>query len=98
MIAAWIIAVAPGTVQTIMSFFVKGGLILCPLLACSSISVTMMILHGVALRQKNVMPRVIQGEIERLMPGESPERLARLVHHHPSTLTRIARVALHHFR
>ena len=75
MIAAWIIAEAPGTVQTIMSFFVKGGLFMWPLLACSIISVTTMILRGVALREKNVMPLVIQGEIERLVPGESPERL-----------------------
>src|SRR5438045_7919301 len=98
MIAAWIIAEAPGTVQTIMSFFVKGGLFMWPLLACSIISVTTMILRGVALREKNVMPLVIQGEIERLVPGESPERLSRLVHHDPSSLARIARVALQHLR
>src|SRR5436305_4550557 len=98
MIAAWIIAEAPGTVQTIMSFFVKGGLFMWPLLACSIISVTTMILRGVALREKNVMPLVIQGEIERLAPGESPERLSRLVHHDPSSLARITRVALLHLR
>jgi len=98
MIATWIIAEAPGTVQTIMSFFVKGGLFMWPLLACSIISVTTMILRGVALREKNVMPLVIQGEIERLEPGGSPERLSRLVHHDPSSLARIARVALQHLR
>jgi len=98
MIAAWIIAEAPGTVQTIMSFFVKGGLFMWPLLACSIISVTTMILRGVALREKNVMPLVIQGEIERLEPGGSPERLSRIVHHDPSSLARIARVALQHLR
>ena len=98
MIATWIIAEAPGTVQTIMSFFVKGGLFMWPLLACSIISVTTMILRGVALREKNVMPPVIQDEIERLVPGESPERLSRLVHHDPSSLARIARVALQHLR
>src|SRR5213595_2092217 len=98
MIAAWIIAEAPGTVQTIMSFFVKGGLFMWPLLACSIISVTTMILRGVALREKNVMPLVIQDEIERLVPGGSPERLSRIVHHDPSSLARIARVALQHLR
>src|SRR5437016_9305608 len=98
MIATWIIAEAPGTVQTIMSFFVKGGLFMWPLLACSIISVTTMILRGVALREKNVMPLVIQGEIERLVPGASPERLSRLVHHDSSSLARIARVALQHLR
>src|SRR5437867_9423873 len=38
------------------------------------------------------------GRIERLVPGESPERLSRLVHHDPSSLARIARVALQHLR
>jgi biopolymer transport protein ExbB len=98
MIATWIIAEAPGTVQTIMSFFVKGGLFMWPLLACSIVSVTTMILRGMALRERNVMPLVIQDEIERLVPGESPERLSRLVHHDPSSLARIARVALQHLR
>src|SRR6266568_5111865 len=86
MIASWIIAEAPGTVQTIMSFFVKGGLFMWPLLACSIVSVTTIILRGIALREKNVMPLLIQSEIERL------------VHHDPSSLARIARVALQHLR
>src|SRR6267378_3363573 len=98
MIATWIIAEAPGTVQTIMSFFVKGGLFMWPLLVCSIVSVTTIILRGIALREKNVMPLEIQNEIERLAPGESPERLARIVHHDPSSLARIVRVALQHLR
>jgi len=98
MIATWIIAEAPGTVQTIMSFFVKGGLFMWPLLVCSIVSVTTIILRGIALREKNVMPLEIQNEIERLAPGESPERLSRIVHHDPSSLARIVRVALQHLR
>jgi biopolymer transport protein ExbB len=98
MIATWIIAVAPETVQTIMSFFVKGGLFMWPLLVCSIVSVTTIILRGIALREKNVMPLVIQSEIERLVPGESPERLMRIVSHDQSSLARIARVALQHLR
>ncbi len=98
MISTWIIAEAPGTVQTIMSFFVKGGLFMWPLLVCSIVSVTTIILRGIALREKNVMPLEIQNEIERLAPGESPERLSRIVHHDPSSLARIVRVALQHLR
>ena len=98
MIATWIIAEAPGTVQTIMSFFVKGGLFMWPLLACSIVSVTTIILRGIALREKNVMPLVIQSEIERLVPGGSPERLMRIVSYDQSSLARIARVALQHLR
>src|SRR5438105_3080984 len=74
MIAIALIAGAPETVQTIMSFFVRGGLFMWPLLICSIVSVTTMILRGIALREKNVMPLVIQSEIERLMPGGSAER------------------------
>jgi len=98
MIAIVLIAGAPETVQTITSFFVKGGLFMWPLLLCSIVSVTTIILRGIALRENNVMPFVIQSEIERLAPGGSPERLARIVHHDPSSLARIARVALQQLR
>ncbi len=81
MSAVTIIAEAPATVQTIMSFFIKGGLFMWPLLACSIVAVTTIILRGIALREKNVMPLVIQSEIERLAPGASPERLTRTVSH-----------------
>lgn len=84
--------------QTVLGFFTKGGLFMWPLLACSIVSVTTMILRGLALREKNVMPSLIQSEIERLVPGASAERLARIVAHDPSSLARIARVALQHLR
>ena len=96
--AITIIAESPGTVQTIMSFFVKGGLFMWPLLACSIVAVTTIILRGIALREKNVMPLVIQSEIERLAPGATPERLMRIVSHDESSLARITRVALQHLR
>src|ERR1041385_8538805 len=98
MIAIALIAGVSETVQTIMSFFVRGGLFMWPLLICSIVSVTTMILRGIALREKNVMPLVIQSEIERLMPGDSAERLGRIVQHDQSSLARIARVALQHLR
>jgi len=69
-----------------------------PLLACSIVSVTIMILRGLALLRKKVVPPIIEHEIERLAPGESPERLWRIVHHDPSSLARITRVALQHLR
>ena len=98
MSAVTIIAEAPGTVQTIMSFFIKGGLFMWPLLACSVVAVTTIILRGIALREKNVMPLVIQSEIERLAPGASPERLMRVVSQDQTSLARITRVALQHLR
>jgi biopolymer transport protein ExbB len=98
MIIAWIIAATAGIVDVVVGFFSRGGLFMWPLLVCSIVSVTIMILRGLALRRKIVMPAAIESEIERMTPGESPERLSRLVYHDPSSLARITRVALQHLR
>src|SRR5213595_1228281 len=98
MISAWIIAETAGIVDVVLGFFSRGGLFMWPLLICSIVSVTIMILRGLALRRKIVMPSAIESEIERMTPGESPERLSRLVYHDPSSLARITRVALQHLR
>src|SRR6185437_4332705 len=98
MIIAWIIAETAGIVDVVLGFFSRGGLFMWPLLICSIVSVTIMILRGLALRRKIVMPATIESEIERMAPGESPERLSRLVYHDPSSLARITRVALQHLR
>ena len=98
MIVAWIIAETTGIANTVFGFFTRGGLFMWPLLACSIVSVTTMILRGLALRRKNVMPPLIEQEIERLAPGESPELLSRIVHNDSSSLARITRVALQYLR
>ena len=79
-------------------FFTKGGIFMWPLLVCSIVAVTTIILRTIALREKNVLPLVIESEMERLVPGVSPERLARIVQHDSSSLARIVRVALQHLR
>jgi biopolymer transport protein ExbB len=86
------------TLHSITSFFVKGGVFMWPLLVCSIMAVTTIILRTIALREKNVLPLVVESEMERLVPGGSAERLARVVHHDPSSLARIVRVALAHLR
>jgi biopolymer transport protein ExbB len=93
-----ILAQVSDVAQTVVNFFAKGGLFMWPLLICSLFAVTTMILRGFALRRTNVLPLVIESEIERLVPGGSAERLARIVHHDPSSLARIVRVALQHLR
>src|SRR5919109_3538139 len=98
MIAAVIIAQASDTMHTMTGFFIKGGLFMWPLLICSLISLTTIILRAIALRERTVLPPSILNEIERLVPGSAPERLARIVHHDPSALGRITRVALQHLR
>jgi biopolymer transport protein ExbB len=98
MSVALIIAQMPEALQSITGFFTKGGIFMWPLLVCSIVSVTLIILRALALRDKNVLPLVIESEMERLVPGASAERLARIVHHDPSSLARIVRVALQHLR
>jgi biopolymer transport protein ExbB len=86
------------TLRSIISFFTKGGTFMWPLLVCSIVAVMTIILRTIALREKNVIPLVVESELERLVPGGNPERLARVVHHDPSSLARIVRVALAHLR
>jgi biopolymer transport protein ExbB len=84
--------------HSIIEFFAKGGAFMWPLLVCSIVSLTTIILRTLALREKNVLPLTIENEMERFAPGASPERLVRMVHHDPSSLARILRVALAHLR
>ena len=98
MIAPLTLAQMPDMVNSVWTFFSTGGLFMWPLLACSIVAVTVMIMRGMALRRKNVLPLNIESEIERLVPGGSAERLARIVHHDQSALGRIVRAALHHLR
>lgn len=84
--------------ESVLSFLLRGGIFMWPLLICSIVAVTVMILRAVALRRRNVLPLVIESEIERLPPGGSPERLARIVNEDGSSLARIVSVALQHLR
>lgn len=93
-----LLAQLPDTANSVWKFFSTGGLFMWPLLACSIVAVTTIFMRAMALRRKNVLPLVIESEIERLVPGASAERLARIVHSDQSALGRIVRAALHHLR
>ncbi len=93
-----IIAQMPNALQSAWTFFHTGGIFMWPLLACSVVAVTVIILRGLALRRKNVLPLVIESEIERLVPGGSAERLARIVQQDDSSLGKIVRTALQNLR
>jgi biopolymer transport protein ExbB len=84
--------------ETVTGFFAKGGVFMWPLLVCSIVSLTVIILRTLALRAKNVLPLTIESEMERLPPGGNPEHLFRMVQHDSSSLARILRVALAHLR
>lgn len=98
MTADLMLAQLPETAQTVLTFFTSGGIFMWPLLACSMVAVTTIIMRGMALRRKNVLPLVVESEIERLVPGGSAERLARIVQQDESALARIARTALQNLR
>jgi Biopolymer transport proteins len=89
---------AGNPLQDVIGFFQRGGLFMWPLLACSIVAVTTIILRVIALREKKVKPLVIESEIERLLPGGSADRLMRIVEFDDSSLARIVRVALQHLR
>jgi len=86
------------TLQTMLTFFSKGGLFMWPLLACSIVTVTTIVLSILTLREKKVLPLVIESEIERLTPGGSAERLMRIVNDDSSSLASVVRTALQHLR
>ncbi len=85
------------SLQDVTHFFVKGGIFMIPLLACSVIAVAVIILRGLALRRHLVVPEELQKEIERLAPNDTPDavvRLSKLTRNNSSVLARIAQVGL----
>jgi len=84
-----------------LHFFRQGGFFMFTLLICSVVSVAVILLRGIALRQNKVMPDAIAKEIENLQPGDNTDsivKLARLVRGDESPLARIAQVGLQHLQ
>jgi len=86
------------TLHTMLTFLTKGGLFMWPLLVCSIVTVTTIVLAALTIREKKVLPLVIESEIERLTPGGSAERLMRIVNDDSSSLAGVVRTALQHLR
>src|SRR5438270_5805299 len=84
--------------HTMMNFLNKGGLFMWPLLFCSIVTVATIVLAALTLRERKVLPLVIESEIERLVPGGSAERLVRIVNEDDSSLAGVVRTALQHLR
>lgn len=85
--------------QSVVHFFVQGGLFMIPLLLCSVISVAVILIRALALRRSVVMPAAIEREIESIQPGDESNaavRIARLACLDQSALGRITDVALRH--
>jgi biopolymer transport protein ExbB len=77
-------------------FFEQGGIFMVFLLLLSLTAGTVMILRGMVLRRKSVLPPTIVDEIERLQAGSDLTRLEKLVARHPSPLGRVTATVLKH--
>ncbi len=77
-----------------LDFFVKGGVFMALLLACSFIALTVMLLRLFALRRRAVIPPLIEKEINKIRPGDEPEHLRHLIQDDESPLSRIVEVAI----
>ena len=62
------------TFHTMVNFMNKGGTFMWPLLLCSIVTVTTIVLAALTLRERKVLPLVIESEIERLRLALRSER------------------------
>jgi biopolymer transport protein ExbB len=89
---------ALASAASVFEFFSKGGVFMGLLMVCSFVSVTVIVLRGLALRRNLVAPPEIGQEIDRLR-HDDPDgvaRLVRLLRNDPSPLGRIAGTGLRH--
>lgn len=70
-------------------FFIQGGFFMILLLALSIVSITVILLRAVALREKAIIPPALAEEVERIQPGDNLDELGRLIESKPSPLGRI---------
>ncbi len=98
MILPTLLPIAAAPLDTITTFFSKGGWFMIPLAICSLAATTIVILRFIALRRESVLPAVVENEIERFQPGGNADQLARLVGDDPAALSTLTRVALNHLR
>lgn len=79
-----------------LDFFVQGGVFMIPLLACSIVSLMIMIERGIALRRCKVIHPGVAAAIERLPVGGPLDELASLVSKDPSSVSRLVTTVLQH--
>ncbi len=82
--------------QTVFGFFTSGGVFMIPLVICSLISLTFILLRAFALRRQLVLPTAIEEEAERYRPGQPLERIRRTLAEDDSSLARILETAVRH--
>jgi biopolymer transport protein ExbB len=79
-----------------VNFFVQGGFFMLLLVLLSIGAGAVMILRGLALREKEVIPAQVLAEIERLAPGDGLDALQSLAKTHDSALARVVTTLINH--
>jgi len=90
----FLLLAADTPLEVVTNFFVSGGFFMIPLIICSLISVTFILLRAAALRRGLVLPSKVEREIDRFRPGASSDQLHRMVQNDDSSLARIIDTAL----
>jgi biopolymer transport protein ExbB len=86
---------------SVVHFFLQGGIFMIPLLMCSFFGFAVILLRGMALRRKIIIPPHLEKAIDDLQPGDESEaivRLSRLVRGDESPLSRVIQVVLQHLQ
>lgn len=79
-----------------LEFFILGGVFMIPLLACSIVSLMIIIERGVALRRNRVINPQVASAVEALAIGAQPQALSQLVAKDASSISRLVSTALQH--
>lgn len=84
------------TLQSIYSFFEKGGPFMALLLILSVVSLTAILLRAWRLRESRIIPRQLEEAVDALKPGDTLEALQQEMENHPSAMSRILGTLLSH--
>ena len=80
--------------MTLLEFFVKGGPLMWPLLACSIIALAIIIERSFALRQSKIIPRSLMEEVERLTRMGRLDDIEKLLRRSSSPICPVIMVAI----
>lgn len=83
-------------VSSIARFFILGGPFMGVLLILSVLSLAAILLRARRLRENAIIPRVVVECVGGLQPGDTLDRLLKIIDKHPSAISRILSTLLSH--
>lgn len=81
-------------IETLTRFFIAGGIFMIPLVACSIVSIAIILERGFALRRSRIIHPSLVSAIGDLRQGGHPDRLAELSADESTALARLVHVCL----